>query len=128
MDGLRLNHLFYRLFQTTNNMKELLQEFKDNEVKSEVHAEQQQKKEFKLMNSQRRIPGLTLFEFNIGTKKLVKAQFKTDETLELKSLSLSPEELQEHAKVIINDNCAYFQALNDRSARKRMVRQYGVVN
>jgi hypothetical protein len=101
-------------------MKELLRDFKDNEIKSEVHAEQDQKKEIKLIGKQRKIPGLTLFEFNTKTKKLTIAKFKTDETLELKSLSVNPEQLQKSSKVIVNENCFYFQALNEKSARKKL--------
>jgi hypothetical protein len=101
-------------------MKELFKDFKDNEIKYEVKAQQDQRKEIKLVASDRKIPGLTLWEYNQNTGKLQKAKFKTDETLELKSLSVNPEQLRKSNKVIINENCIYFQALNERSARKKL--------
>src|SRR6185503_9614167 len=101
-------------------MKELFKDFKDNEIKSEVQAQQDQRKGVKLVASHRKIPGLTWWEYNQNTDNLQKAKFKTDETLELKSRSVNPEQLRKSNKVIITENCIYFQALNERSARKKL--------
>lgn len=104
-------------------MKELFKDFQDSQIKSEVKAEQDQKKEIKLLSTIRKVPGLTLFEYNQRTGEVSKAKFKTDETLVLKSLSTNPEQLQKSSKVIVNESCIYFQALNEKTARKKVNRK-----
>jgi hypothetical protein len=101
-------------------MKELTKDFQENEIRSEVRTEQDQKKEIKFIGSQLKKPGLKLWEFNLKTHKLNKAVFKKHETIEIKSLSISAESMQKHSKVIINEHCIYFQALNEKSARKKI--------
>lgn len=87
--------------------------------KIEINVEQQQKKEIKLIGNQRKINGLTLWEFNHKTKELQKAKYsKVD--IELRSLSTRAEDLVNRHKVVVNENCLYFQALNEKNAIKKI--------
>jgi hypothetical protein len=96
-------------------MKEILQGFKDSEI--EIRDEQQQKKEIKLIGRQRKVRGLTLFEYSEVTKLLSVAK-KQDFYLE--SLSLDPSKLKISNKVEVNEHCIYFQALNRKNAIKKL--------
>jgi hypothetical protein len=90
-----------------------------NQDKIEIQIEQQQKKEIKLLGSQRKIPGLTLWEYNLKSKELKEASFsKVD--VELKSLSANPIDLVDRHKVVINEGCVYFQSLNRKNAEKKI--------
>jgi hypothetical protein len=96
-------------------MKEITKDFQESKV--EITAEKEQRKEIKLIGQQRRIPGLTLWEFNLKRLSLAKAQFKKED-VEIKSLALTPEALTKRSKVIVNEHCIYFQALNHTNAVK----------
>lgn len=98
-------------------MKEVLQSFRDSKI--EIRDEQQQKKEIKLIGRQRKVRGLTLFEYNEKTKELSKAQYKKQD-FSLESLSLDPSQLKISSKVVVNENCIYFQALNRKNAIKKL--------
>lgn len=98
-------------------MKELIQDHKETKV--EIVSEQQQKKEIKLIGQQRKVPGLTLWEYNEKTNELKPAQYKKEDVV-LNSLAPTPEALTKINKVIVNENCIYFQALNLRNARKKL--------
>ncbi len=101
-------------------MKGLDQDFKENKV--EISIEKQQKKELRLIASQRKIKGHILFEYNAVTKELCKGEFKKT-TYHLKSLSSSEHNFTENHRVIVRDNCVYFQALNLENAKKKLRRQ-----
>ena len=79
--------------------------------KIEIVSQVQQKKQIKLIGSQRLIPGLTLWEFNTETKSLNKAKFKQT------NYSLNGSKTHQ---VIIQDNCIYIQALNMKNALKKV--------
>lgn len=98
-------------------MKELTQEFKDTKV--EIVSEKEQKKEVKLIGRQRRIPGLTLWEFNRVTQELLPAQYKKEDVV-ISKLSTSKEDLVKRNNVIVKENCFYFQALNEKNARRKL--------
>jgi hypothetical protein len=88
-----------------------------NQDTIEVFAQDENKKEIKMIGSQRRIKGLTLWEFNQITKVLKKAKFEK-QLVELKHLPKKAEDLVIKSKVITNQNCTYFQALNIKNALK----------
>jgi len=98
-------------------MKEVTQDHFDTEV--EIVAEQQQKKEIKLIGQQRKIPGLTLWEYNERTKELAPAQFKRQD-FELTTLDPEPPNLHISHRVHVNEGCIYFQALNRKNAEKKL--------
>lgn len=98
-------------------MKELTDEFRDNKV--EIVAEKEQRKEIKLIGNQRKIRGLTLWEYNEKTNELKPATFKKEDVV-LISLAKTPEALQKRSNVIVKEGCIYFQALNKNNARKKL--------
>jgi len=98
-------------------MKELTKEFEESEV--EIVAEQQQKKEIKLIGRQRKIRGHILWEFNHKTKELIPATYKKQD-FNVTSLTPSPSSVSISNKVQINENCLYFQALNRANAIKKL--------
>jgi hypothetical protein len=100
-------------------MKEVIQDF--NETKVEITAEKEQRKEIKLIGQQRKIPGLILWEFNTKTNELQPAQYKKED-VEIKSLDPTPEALTKRNKVVVNEHCIYFQALNRKNAIKKLSR------
>jgi hypothetical protein len=98
-------------------MKEITKEFEESEV--EIVAEQQQRKEIKLIGRQRKIRGHILWEFNQKTKELKQASYKKQD-FNITSLTPSPSAVSISNKVQINENCLYFQALNRANAIKKL--------
>jgi hypothetical protein len=92
------------------------------EDKIEIQEEQQQKKEIKLIGQQRKIKGLTLWEFNAKTKELQKAKYQKVD-VSIKSLSSATGDVNFNHKVVTNENCLYFQALNEKVARKKLTKR-----
>lgn len=99
-------------------MKELSENFKENAV--QIVEEKQQRKEIKLIGRQRRIPGLILWEFNEKTKELKPVTFKPKSIFI--SSSLTSTDTTKTYKCVVNDNCLYFQALNESNAMKKLKR------
>lgn len=97
-------------------MKEL-EEFKEKPI--EIVAEQQQKKEIKHIGQQRKVRGHILWEFNEKTRELKRAQFKKTNVF-ISAINMSPESITETHKVVVNENCVYFQALNKKNAKKKL--------
>ena len=96
-------------------MKEIIPEIKAQD-KVEIVAQQQQKKEVKLLGSQRKIPGLILWEYNLNTQTLSIATF-IKQNLEYKGENNLPEIRN---RVNIKEGCVYFQALNKKNAIKKL--------
>jgi hypothetical protein len=89
----------------------------------EIIAQAEVKKEIKLIGSQRVIPGLTLWQFNLISGVLTKALFKSED-LVLDFTKHNPaKDLAKRKKVIIEENCVYFQALNTKNALKVLRRK-----
>lgn len=99
-------------------MKEVTESFKETTV--EIVEERQQEKQIKLIGKQRKIPGLTLWEFNHSTKQLSKAKYKPVSVMI--SASLNDSETTRVFKCVVNENCLYFQALNEPNARKKLIK------
>lgn len=99
-------------------MKEL-EEFR--ELPIEIVAEQQQKKEIKHIGQQRKVPGHILWEFNEKTREIKRAVYKKT-NVTITGISMSPESITETHKVVVNENCAYAQAMNKKNARKHFKR------
>lgn len=96
----------------------------NNQDKIEIVAEAEQRKEIKLLGQRRKIPGLTLFEYNVKTKELKKAEFKK-EVHELKALTASNKDYQVRHKIAMNEDCIYLQCLNEKSAVKKINKVLG---
>ena len=98
-------------------MKELLKEFINSQV--EIVEEQQQRKEVKLIGQQRKIKGLTLWEYNQKSKELIPAKFQKV-SVSISALGDSPLDINDVFKVNIKEGCIYFQALNKKNALKKL--------
>jgi len=106
-------------------MKELLKdEFQDSQI--QIVEEKQQRKEIKLIGQQRKIPGLTLWEFDRNTKEIKKAEYKKQDVI-LRTLKVASDDTVKSNKVVVNENCFYIQALNKKNAIKHLKR-YGMLN
>ena len=93
-------------------MKEATEDFKTNEVV--ITEEKQVIKEFKLLGSQRKVPGHILWELNTKTGELKPAKFKQVDVITVgKHKSYTS-----HDRVEISPDCFYFQALNLKNAIK----------
>ena len=84
----------------------------------ELRMEQIQKKknEFHLIGQERRIKGHTLFCFNVATKKIKVAPMKQDIVLGLDGVVIYKN------SVTIEKDCIYVQALNEKNARKKLIK------
>lgn len=96
-----------------------MKELQEIDSKVEIVEEQQQRKEIKLIGRQRRVRGLTLWEFNHKEKTLQPAKFHKQD-FAITALSTSPEALKISNKVVVNENCVYVQALNRKNAIKKL--------
>jgi hypothetical protein len=97
-------------------MKET-QPLKEDQI--HVIAEQQQEKQVRLIGQQGRRPGLILWELNLKQQTLNPAQFKKD-NVEINSLKPTEVSATKHLIVDIKPDCMYFQALNRKSAMKKL--------
>lgn len=81
-----------------------------------------QEKEIKLIASQRRIKGLTLYEYDRKTQELRLAKF---EPLDAKLKENAKGELEaekSNHKLVVTEGCYYLQALNPKNAWRKLVR------
>lgn len=90
---------------------------------TEISRPKHTEKEMKLIGSQRKIPGLTLWEFNVQTRILSKAVYKSIDF----EYSTSNGFNQKKLTVSINENCIYFQALNQKNATKVLKRDFNII-
>lgn len=97
-----------------------------NELKTrkpdEIHkvAENPIKKELKLVGSQRKIPNHILWEYNTITKILKRAEFKKEPYVLDFTKPNPAKDLISKMTVVTNENCKYFQAMNEKNAWKRI--------
>ena len=84
----------------------------------EIVAEQQQKKELKLIGQERKVRGHELFEFDYKTRELKLAKFMPLSIMITGTANAS--QTTEVSKVMVNENCLYIQALNRKNAIKKL--------
>lgn len=77
----------------------------------ELFAEQ--RKEFGRIGAQRRIPGLTLFEYDLTTGEIREASVETEATLRMNG------PIGRSGRVDAKQLCLYVQALNIENARRK---------
>ena len=84
----------------------------------QLRTEQVQKKknEFHLIAQERRIKGHTLFCFNEVTRKIKVAPMNQDIMLGLDG------SVMYRNKVAVEKDCVYVQALNEKNARKKLIK------
>lgn len=78
---------------------------------SELVAEQ--RKEFGRIGAQRRLPGLTLYEYDLTTGEIREADVETEATLRLDG------PVGRSGRVDAKELCLYVQALNIENARRK---------
>lgn len=102
-------------------MKELEQPVQDKALTAtEIVAKKDNKKEIRLINTERKIRGHILWEFNEITRELNRVSYKK-QTFTLTSLDPNKADyLKINDQVDIKENCYYFQALNYESAVKKL--------
>jgi hypothetical protein len=98
-------------------MREITNELQESKI--EIQTEKEQRKEIKLIGQQRRVRGHILWEFNEKTRELQPATYKKEDVV-ITSLAPTPEALTKRSKVVIKENCHYFQALNRENALKKL--------
>lgn len=76
--------------------------------------ERQIEKQQKYLGSAKAVPGHILWEYNVETQQLNRAKMET--------VALFDKSYRH--KVIKNPNCLYFYALNERNAKKRILKSY----
>ncbi|MBQ1792650.1 MAG: hypothetical protein II008_20945 [Oscillospiraceae bacterium] len=74
----------------------------------------EQRKEFRLIGSQRRIPGLILFEYDLTTGELQRASMKKEVQLNIDGT------IGKNSHVDSKDLCLYIQALNEENAMRKV--------
>lgn len=74
----------------------------------------EQRKEYRFIGSQKRIPGLILFQYDLTTGELRQATMKTE--IEL----TTDGRLNKNNKVAACDLCLYVQALNKENAMRKV--------
>jgi hypothetical protein len=91
--------------------------------KLEQSIEQQQKKHIKLLGRQRKNKSHILWSYNVSTRELKPAIISQGDTLHLTCLNkdVAKREIERfYSKVIVEENCIYFQALNKKNALKKL--------
>jgi ABC-type phosphate/phosphonate transport system ATPase subunit len=93
----------------------------------EIKAETQQQKHIKLIGSQLRNKSHVLWSFNTVSKELKAAIYNTGgDTLYLDSFDLDSVRKaigRFYSKVVVEQDCVYFQALNEANAIKKLNKQ-----
>ncbi len=84
----------------------------------EIVSQREIKKEIKLIGSHLRKPGHILWKFNTKETKLSRAEFhKQDVVLDFTKANPA-KAIAKSSKVMVEENCIYFQALNEKNAIK----------
>ena len=81
--------------------------------KNNVEIVDKKKNEIRYIGSQRPIPGLTLFSYNVSTGEIKKAPMKTTAILVGDGVSFKKE-------VLIEKDCIYLQSLNRKNFIKKI--------
>lgn len=74
----------------------------------------EQRKEFRLIGSQKRIPGLILFEYDLTTGNLQRASMKKEIEINLDGT------VGAKSRVDSRDMCLYIQAINEQNAIRKV--------
>ena len=89
---------------------------KDNLSKEQIEYLQKQQTEYKLINKIKRNPGHILFSFNRKTGEIKRASIIHKVAVGLNGLPITKTE------TVIEPDCYYEQALNEKNFRKRLKR------
>lgn len=87
---------------------------KDNLSKKQIEYLQKQQTEYKLVNRIKKNPGHILFSFNRKTGEIKRASIIHKVAIGLNGLPIT------RAETVIEPNCYYEQALNEKNFRKKL--------
>jgi hypothetical protein len=85
----------------------------DLKVKVEAHAETEQEKFYRLIGSINLKPGLKLYALNLETLELGKPAIVKKKMVDFEGMKVVND------KTTFDPKCRYFQALNDRNAKRK---------
>lgn len=113
-------------------------------IQTQQHEERQQEQHYRILGKQIHVPGLTLFEYDSDTKILRRAEITKPKTEVVFPVKKAPEKRHDKSKGLLNPEyfinkhaqenersvgqvlfkkgCVYFEALNQRSAEKKLVK------
>ena len=89
---------------------------KSNISKNQVEYIQKKQHKYKLTDKKRRVPGHILFSFNLKTKEIKRAPITNEVSIGLNGKPIMK------TKIVIEPDCYYEQALNEKNFRKRLKR------
>lgn len=89
---------------------------KDNLSKEQIEYLQKKQHEYKLTDKKKKVPGHILFSFNLKTKEIKRASVINEVSLGLNGKPITA------TKTVIEIDCYYDQALNEKNFRKRLKR------
>ena len=84
---------------------------------TQVELLEQQKQEYKLIGSMRKVPGHTLFSFNVQTGEIKPVKLVREASIGLDGKPVFKE------KITVEKDCYYEQALNRKNFIKRLKRR-----
>ena len=90
----------------------------DHIRKSEIEIVDRKQHEFKLIGKARKVPGHTLFSFNIKTGEIKPAPMEHSNAIDFKTHAPVYKD-----RIVIEPDCLYRQALNKKNFIKRLVRE-----
>lgn len=91
---------------------------KNQMLKDEIEILDKQKHEYKLIGQARKVPGLTMFSFNYKTGEIKIAPIQHSKEVDFKTLSPVTKD-----RLVVEPNCIYRQALNQKNFIKRLIRE-----
>lgn len=91
---------------------------KDQMQKDEIEVLDKQKHEFKLIGRQRKVPGHTMFSFNLKTGEIKVAPIERSKVCDFRTREPICNE-----RIVVEPDCLYRQALNRKNFVKRLVRE-----
>ena len=91
---------------------------KNQMLKDEIEILDKQKHEYKLIGQARKVPGLTMFSFNLKTGEIKIAPIQHSKDVDFKTLEPVTKD-----RLVVEPNCIYRQALNQKNFIKRLIRE-----
>ena len=95
---------------------------KDDLQKSQVELLQQKKHEFTFIGRERKKPGHTMFSYNTVTKEIKVAPLEFSKDIDFRT-----REPIQKPRIVIERNCVYRQALNEKNFIKKLKRE-GIID
>jgi hypothetical protein len=86
--------------------------------KDDIEVLDKQKQEFKLIGRAKKVPGHTMFSYNWKT-----GEIKVADIQQCGNVDYMTRQLHGNARIVIEKNCIYRQALNRKNFIKRLIRE-----